>query len=152
MARQLYETENDKARERGIANVVEKRWGLELKKLPISQRLDYACLRRGVVVGLIEIKYRKFTWGDYPDVMLSASKIKFASEMFNAFGIRSSFVVCDQTHVVKQTPIVESNCSFKLAFGGRTLDARDDQDSELIVNIPNGYFKTIGYLTTEDWS
>ena len=148
MAREIFETAHDRNNEQEVASVMEKHWLITLRKLPMSQRLDYAMMKGGAVVALCEVKCRTFKWGEFPDVMLSASKVKFASEMFQAFALKTLFVVSDRENVIKFTPIHEA--AFPVTFGGRTASPRDDQDSELIVNIPNDCFETITTdLTTE---
>lgn len=41
----------------------------------------------------VECKHRNITWGDYPDVMLSLSKVQQAQSLLDASGLRSLFVV-----------------------------------------------------------
>jgi len=148
MTRALFETVHDRKNEQEVADVMAKHWQVTMKKLPMSQRLDYAMMQGGTVVALCEIKCRKFKWGEFPDVMLSASKVKFANEMFKAFAVKTLFIVSDRENVIKFTPIHEA--TFSITFGGRTASPRDNQDSELIVNIPNDCFETItNDLTTE---
>jgi len=133
MARRLYETVDDLMSEKKVADKLAVKWGVDMKKLPNHQRMDYAMQRRDKVVGLCEIKCRTFQWGDYPTVILSASKVKYAAEIYSQFHIKTMFAVCDREGVIKYTPIHE--LKYSLEYGGRTSTPRDDQDSELVVAI-----------------
>ena len=142
MNRPRYETEKDLEREQGIAYALCKTWGVELHKLPVHQHLDYAATRDGdTVKGLIEIKWRSFVWGDYPDVMLSASKVLKAREFWEAFVVPTAFVVSDRTGDIRYCDLY--NDKRTLYIGGRTLKTRDSDDIEAIVRIPNADFKPL---------
>ncbi len=134
MARQMFETKDDLTNEWKIAEIVGKKWCVEMQKLPRHQRIDYAMSRNGRVAALCEIKCRTFAWGDYPDVILSLSKIKHAMEMYKAFKLKTFFVVSDKNNNIKYTPIHEID-NYPITYGGRTFSPRDNEDSELIVNI-----------------
>jgi len=133
MSRKVFETQDDLDNERQIADLVAKKWSVDMKKLPMSQRLDFAMLRKGKVAALCEIKQRSFTWNDYPDVILSASKVKYAKEMYETFAVKSFFVVSDRQNDIRYASIHDVN--YELQFGGRTSTPRDNQDSELIIGI-----------------
>ena len=133
MARRLYETQEDRNSEQSIAEELSRKWMVKLEKLPIEQRLDYAMIRKGRVEGLCEIKQRKFAWGEFPTVMISASKVKYASEIYKAFDTKTMFVVSDRNGEIRFTPI--HDLQYSLEYGGRTLTPRDNQDSELIIQI-----------------
>ena len=133
MSRKVFETQDDRKNESDIADLVADKWRVEMQKLPMSQRLDFAMLRKGKVAALCEIKKRSFTWNDYPDVILSASKVKYAKEMYEIYGVKSFFVVSDRQNDIRYASIHDVN--YELQFGGRTKTPRDNQDSELIVGI-----------------
>ena len=95
----------------------------------------------GSVGALCEIKVRNFVWGDYPDVMLSASKVKYAKEVWSAFSLKTIFVVMDNTGEIRYLPM--ETMDYPLAYGGRTASPRDDQDSELVLHVPNEDFVTL---------
>ena len=54
--RPMYESDRDRINEDRIARRIEKAWRLELKKLPVSYKLDFAAVRDNVIVGWIEVK------------------------------------------------------------------------------------------------
>tara|TARA_R100000152_G_C6774783_1_gene202770 strand:- start:1893 stop:2354 length:462 start_codon:yes stop_codon:yes gene_type:complete len=150
MARKIFETETDRRNENQIANILANHFNVRMEKLPMSQRLDYAMQAKTGskrILALCEIKCRSFKWGDFPDVMLSASKIKYAHEMFRVFNLKTLFVVCDRSNEIRMIAI--HNTGYDLTFGGRTTNARDNQDSELIVNIPNEDFEVLRIQTKE---
>tara|TARA_R100000742_G_C4278876_1_gene102336 strand:- start:1936 stop:2361 length:426 start_codon:yes stop_codon:yes gene_type:complete len=133
MARKLYETEEHLKAEKYVAEYISRKWSVEMVKLPISQKIDYAMMRRDKVTALLEIKCRKFVWGEWPDIMLSLSKIKYAQEIYNLFEIKTFFAVCDVRKTIKYTPLYD--LKYNVGFGGRKSDPRDNQDSELIMDI-----------------
>lgn len=137
--RSKFETSKDRWLEEIVAFALSDCWQVEMKKLPVHQRMDFAMVRPdGSVGALCEIKVRKFKWGDFPDVILSASKVKYAKEMSVAFGLKTIFVVMDKTGEVRYIPM--ETMDYPLAYGGRTSSPRDDQDSELILHVPNEDF------------
>jgi len=137
--RSKFETSKDRWLEEIVALALSDAWTVEMKKLPMHQRMDFAMVRPDNSIGaLCEIKVRNFTWGDYPDVMLSASKVKYAKEMMAAFSLKTIFVVMDKTGDIRYLPM--DNMEYPLAYGGRTATPRDDQDSELVLHVPNDDF------------
>tara|TARA_R100000808_G_C2151343_1_gene160334 strand:- start:513 stop:983 length:471 start_codon:yes stop_codon:yes gene_type:complete len=140
--RSKFETSSDRWLEEIVAFALSDRWSVEMKKLPIHQRMDFAMVKPdGSIGALCEIKVRKFKWGDFPDVILSASKVKYAKEMWSAFALRTILVVMDKTGEIRYLPM--ETMEYPLAYGGRTKSPRDEQDSELIVHVPNSDFVTL---------
>lgn len=137
--RSKFETSTDRWLEEVVAFALSDCWQVEMKKLPVHQRMDFAMVKKdGSIGALCEIKVRKFTWGDFPDVILSASKVKYAKEMAESFAIKTIFVVMDKTGDIRYVPMETMN--YPLSYGGRTKSPRDGQDSELIVHVPNEDF------------
>ena len=140
--RSKFETTKDSWLEEMVSIALSDRWSVEMKKLPISQRMDYAMVKPdGSIGALCEIKVRKFKWGDFPDLILSASKVKYAKEIWESFATRTILVVMDKTGELRYLPM--ETMDYPLAYGGRTKSPRDNQDSELIVHIPNEDFVTL---------
>ena len=155
MTRPQDETSTDRVNETRIADTLEQVWQVRLHKLPHHQHIDCAVVGRdGHVKGLVEIKARTFAWGDYPDVMLSASKVAKAKELFECFNLNTAFVVADRTFDIRFVLIGTGD--FVCNFGGRTRNPRDRDDSELIVNIPLDQFTPVTsfgrFAGLERWS
>ena len=143
MSRPVYESSTDRENEAHIASRLIESWGGHLQKLPHHQHIDYAHTSDdGRVLGLVEVKARRFVWGQYPDVMLSASKIRVAWEWFQSLGLATAFVVADRTFDIRFVMIAQDQ--FPVSFGGRTAATRDSQDVELIASIPIELFTPIG--------
>jgi len=125
-----------------VAAVVLKKWRVGMRKLPDHQRIDYAMVRdSGEVAALCEIKCRKFIWGDFPDVVLSASKVLYSRQIWREFELQTMFVVRDRSGDIRYAPIHVNHSPIK--YGGRTVSPRDSQDSEMVVHIPNSVFKPL---------
>lgn len=142
MGRPRYETKKDLERERYIADTLRAAWSVEMCKLPDHQHIDFALVdASGKITCLVEVKWRSFEWGQYPDVMLSASKVLKAREFFEVFAVPALFVVCDRNNDIRYCRI-ESRTD-TLWWGGRTAKPRDSQDAEAIIRIPVGEFKRL---------
>ena len=91
----------------------------------------------------VECKHRNITWGDYPDVMLSLSKVQQAQSLLDASGLRSLFVV-RATDRIFYTCL--NDCAGQtnwVTFGGRTYNTRDAADVEPVMHIPINQFDEV---------
>lgn len=93
MARPLYESEDDLARERAVVEALCSSLGCTYCKLPISYGLDYALHRDGKIISMIEIKCRDNTSSRYETIMVSVLKRMKALELRRAAGVTTNFVV-----------------------------------------------------------
>ena len=93
MSRPMYENSGDRNNEHEIMSSVAGQWGVQFYKLPIAYRMDYILMSAEKAKAFVECKHRNITWGDYPDVMLSLSKVQQAQSLLDASGLRSLFVV-----------------------------------------------------------
>ena len=136
--RPRYETSKDLSAETAAMDLFASKFGYWYKKLPISYRLDYAIMKENekAVVGVIEVKCRKFSWSRFPDLILSLSKI-MKMKQFEDVGIPAGLLLKndDGLWLWKYARGYDD-----VTWGGRTISPRDDQDSEPIVHIHRSAF------------
>jgi hypothetical protein len=134
--------ENDESREdeeTAIKQVVDK-WDCEAHKLPISYRVDYALVRKGIVMAFAEVKARKKVTSTYfESYMLSLAKYNALCAISREVGTKSLLIVKWQDRVTFATIPCEG---VKVKMGGRT-DRGDAADIEPVVYIPITEFTPI---------
>ena len=144
MSRPMYESAMDLAREHDIMQKVSASWGVQYYKLPISYRLDFILMSAEKPKAFVECKHRNFAWGDYPDVMISMSKVMVAEQMLQITGLRTMFIVRAKDQILyTQLNVCASHVDW-LRFGGRTANTRDDGDVEPVYHIPANHFSMLG--------
>ena len=143
MSRPMYEQAVDLAREHEMMRTVTDKWGVQYYKLPMSYRLDFILMSAEKPKAFAECKHRNFTWGDYPDVMISLSKVQQADSLFRVTGLNTIFIVRANNRIFHTNL---NNCIAEpswLRFGGRTVNTRDDGDVEPVYHIPVEHFSEI---------
>ena len=136
MSRPMYEQAMDLAREHEMMTHVSAKWGVQYYKLPISYRMDFILMSAEYPKAFAECKHRNFKWGQYPDVMISLSKVQAADSLHRATGLKTMLIVraIDTIYHVCLNECMENHNW--LRFGGRTVNTRDDGDVEPVYHIP----------------
>lgn len=137
--RPIYENSETKAIERKIADVVCKAFGVEMVKLPMSYQIDFVVLRDGVIKSVLEVKQRDINLTTYPTIILSMHKYMFGKKLNEEMGVPFIFVIGLKNGIFW---VDLSDKKYPVALGGRT-DRGDDQDVELVIQIPTSDFKEI---------
>jgi hypothetical protein len=146
MTRPRYETASDLARELTVAEGLSQAWDADLCKVPTSYGLDYIVFGAGKFIGWVEVKTRPtMVWGDYPDVMVSLSKIRSAFVWSLMFGKPVYFCVRDANGELRAASISTVDPEW-VKYGGRTRNTRDPADIEPVAHIPLDQFKPIEEL------
>lgn len=112
--------------------------GIELRKLPISYRLDFAMFRDGKLRGFAEVKTRNNRHDSYPTLIISLGKVMAARQLAEVSETRSVLLVqyLDGLYWCNfATP-------FEVAMGGR-WDRGDDDDVEPVAHYPIEAFKIV---------
>ena len=139
MTRPIYETEQDRWAEDGVAAAVGLAWKCVPVPTPPLSGIDLALMRDGNIKAFAEVKVRTTVASRYSDYMIGAKKwysnMKFADEC----GVPMLLVVAFTDGIkwvpAKGTPVREG-------IGGRT-DRNDPQDIKLCVFIDIGRFKKL---------
>lgn len=127
---QLWETKDDLAREKDVVDVYAKIKKCEYEKLPIQYKADYAFLRDGDIVALVEIRCRNVSHDQYDTIMLSLLKWNDINELAQRMGVPAMFVV-RYTDGIYTIPLRETPDAFLM--GGRAV-MRDARDREPVVH------------------
>jgi hypothetical protein len=112
--------------------------GIELRKLPISYRLDFAMFRDGKLRGFAEVKTRNNRHDSYPTLIISLGKVMAARQLAEVSETRSVLLVqyLDGLYWCNfATP-------FEVTMGGR-WDRGDDDDVEPVAHFPIEAFKMV---------
>jgi len=141
MSRPLYESENDRRRERAAMERLLDGSDNTARKLPIRYEVDFAIIKNGEIVSWAEVKCRNNASSLYPTLMISAAKIWKGSTLSIQTG-KPFFIVAEWTDGIGYLKVTNVGL-FELGFGGRT-DRNDDQDVEPVYFIPIEMFKMKG--------
>ena len=135
--RPLYETPENLKREAEVAEQIKAAWKCDVKKLPISYRIDYVILQDSKPVAVMEIKCRSAM---YEEMYLSLHKCMAGREMSKSVGLPFILVYEFKDkgiywHKIGDEPL-------ELAVGGRT-DRGDWQDIEPMAVFRLSTFKVL---------
>jgi hypothetical protein len=144
MARPMYETEEDLAREREIIKRLCNAWRCEAAKLPIKYALDYALIRDEQIIAWCEVRDRSGGRGwsfdeldEMGGYMLSLAKWDMARTLSYLSHLPFTLVVkC--TDATRAATFSHGNfLPYRPSMAGRTFESRGDwQDVEPCVFIP----------------
>ena len=135
--RPRYERPRDLTNEQRVAARMKER-GIELHKLPMSYRLDFAMFRDGKLRGFAETKARNNRFRSYPTLMISLGKVMAARQLAEISDTRSVLLVKFLDEIVW----CDFASSFEVAMGGR-WDRGDDDDVEPVAHYPIEAFKIV---------
>ena len=142
--RQRYETKKDLDNEQRIAMRLGAKWDCRLVKTPSSYCVDRGALRYGTIVSWIEIKKRNMAWGDYDTIMLSLGKALNAIQLSEITGAPFIFAVEDSSNEIRFAKIEKKDIAkWGVRHGGRTVNTRDVDDIEPIIEVPLARFRPI---------
>ena len=138
--RPLYETQQDRENEAGIARIIEGEFSCSLTKMPIKLSLDYMATRNGSAVAFIEARQRKTPMQQYPTYMISLYKVMMASALTQTTGLPCFLAVqwSDKAGICRLP-----SESMDIRIGGSTRRG-DAQDIEPMAYFDVASFKTIG--------
>jgi len=88
----LYVTPEDEAREREIADALEKAYRCELVKLGKKGKVDYLAVRGGRVVAVFEIKARQDKSVTFDTLWIETAKVAFLDAAAHFFDVPGFFV------------------------------------------------------------
>lgn len=135
----MYESKEDLANEKEVANFLSSKTGFVFHKLKIAYHVDWLVMDKGKPKYVAEIKRRFNPSTEYPTLMLSLQKWMKGKEMAAEMNIE--FVL-----IIKWNDGLFSYKAEKdgvtYGFGGR-YDRDDPQDQEPMVFIPVSKFKRI---------
>ena len=141
--RPLYETEQDRSNEAKVAGEISKIWGCHVRKLDQTNNADYAVEKNGFVVGLLEIKCRKYSFDQLQKLgglFISMKKIdrimKVCAREDLWFTLAISLPDGIYAMSAKEWPY------FEVVRAGRR-DRNDPADIEQCYLIPMDYFEAI---------
>jgi hypothetical protein len=152
MSRPKYETKADLLNEsRGISLVARWAGGMP-RKLPDFHAADAAIVVGNEIVGFVEYKRRRMRWGDYPTIMLSASKFLNIEALARLGTDRKPmfvyFAVEDNAGDVWVVNLAADGLKLRCEWGGRTVKTRDDLDVEPVVHLYIDQFRRVGNVET----
>ena len=140
MSRPVYENAEDRSAETmAIKRFIDSLDGdVDFIKLPMQYKMDFAITRDGVIIGLVEVKCRKYSKHAFSTYMISMSKL-VAAAGYSSIGIGCILLVqwTDSMGWVKM-----DGDNWKVRIGGRK-DRNDWQDVEPVTHIPIAEFKEV---------
>ena len=139
MNRPLYETDEDKAREKAVARRVARHFGVEVKPTMKLAVADHWLFKAGRVFSLLEVKCRpKYSWDNLESMqtyILSERKWRDLVEACDGLQLALALAVCDGWDEVRVATWRSPWPSFDVKVGGRR-DRDDALDVESVVHIP----------------
>jgi hypothetical protein len=125
--RPVYETAQDRSKEREIIDMVATKTGMRAVKLPQFQDIDFALMRGEVVWGVVEVKGRR---KHYPQMFLSLHKVQ-ALRQYACAGLQARVIYATPQGIFAKK-IGKGEIDGWIGLGGRT-DRGDNKDQEVMV-------------------
>jgi hypothetical protein len=144
--RPYYENQRDLSNEHLVATILKEK-GIDLVKMPVSYRLDFAILRKGKVRGFAEVKTRNNRHNKYPTLMISLGKVMAARQLSEVTGTPSFLLV----KFLDGLYWCNFASPFNLEIGGRT-DRQDAADIEPVAHFAISAFRRFGKSPAESHS
>ena len=136
--RPYYENQRDLTNENSVATALKEK-GLDVVKMPVSYRLDFAMLRNGEIYGFAEVKTRNNRHDKYPTLMISLGKVMAARQLSKVTGTPSILLV----KFLDGLYWCDFASPFDLKIGGRK-DRQDAADIEPVAHFPMKAFQVFG--------
>ena len=142
MPRTQYQAELDLVRERQIAERFCERFGYEMRKSVFEPRYDFGIYKEGVLAGIIEVKRRWITLHNERFApFVAAQKFDGCREIAGKLSVPFALVYgFNDVHAYYR---YHPDHKLFRARGGRTSDTRDSHDVEMMVHIPQRYWKEL---------
>ena len=137
MSRPLFETDADRKREAQTLERIMMHTSAHAIKLAIRDHLDYAMLKNGQVIALIEIKNRRITHDTYATVMIEYKKAEHARQIAFETGVPCFLFV----QWMDALGFINFASDFELGVNGRK--DRHSEDYGLVAYYPTERFKII---------
>lgn len=139
MNRPMYESKDDLRREEAVISEFCQIYNLDKKKLPYTQKIDFALYKRDRIYAFVEVKCRVFNKDKYNTMFINLDKVQAARSLTEVTGIRTLLLVC-WADVMGHIDFTED---FEVQLGGRT-DRNDVLDFGIVAHFPIDKFKVIG--------
>ena len=139
MKRPMYENAADLRREEAVISEFCQIYNLDKKKLPYTQKIDFALYKRDRIYAFVEVKCRVFNKDKYNTMFINLDKVQAARSLTEITGIRTLLLVC-WADVMGHIDFTED---FEVQLGGRT-DRNDVLDFGIVAHFPIDKFKVIG--------
>ena len=135
----MYESKDDLRREEAVISEFCQIYNLDKKKLPYTQKIDFALYKRDRIYAFVEVKCRVFNKDKYNTMFINLDKVQAARNLTEITGIRTLLLVC-WADVMGHIDFTED---FEVQLGGRT-DRNDVLDFGIVAHFPIDKFKVIG--------
>jgi hypothetical protein len=139
LKRPIYETPDDRERERGVQLVLQRMWGGVWTEMPEHHAYDFVVQMHGRT-GLVEIKCRDNPRGQYDTLMIGAEKIAQLLRHAERQGATPVLVIRYTDAIVHTRPCWDDVHGARP--GGRR-DRGDPRDLELCAHIPSRRFRAL---------
>ncbi|QDP55600.1 MAG: hypothetical protein Tp152DCM223801_16 [Prokaryotic dsDNA virus sp.] len=139
--RETYENKNSLEKENAFSQKIEGFWGCKLQKMHKHHIIDYMVVNNKAAVAWLEVKCLNRTYKQYPHFILSYSKYMKGVEYYRTSRLPFLFAVrlYDGDYYYRY----DKTDNYKIIWGGRTKNTRDEFDVEPIIQIPITEFKEI---------
>lgn len=130
MARPMYETAADRAKEQALADAFAAH-GYDFYKLPVQYRLDFVVFKDNKAKAFIEVKHRNVRLLQYNTAMVSLSKVLQARLLTQHTGLPAYLLNVYIDNIAR----FDFAGDYKLEKGGRG-DRGDAQDADICAYFP----------------
>ena len=144
--RQRYETDEDLAREKLVAEAIVAVKGGTCHKVPnqYAEYCDYAFAKNNRIACYAEIKVRSMKWDPMNHVVLSCRKWHNGISLVHSLQLPWMLVIAvrEGIYAIMHKPEYKPPV-YRQEFGGRVVTQRDNGDIEPVVCIPTGDFTRV---------
>jgi hypothetical protein len=134
--RPLYETAQDRLRQRAVMDAFQRRYQCQLVEMPAKCNWDYEIWRNEMIVALAEVKCRRNAMCKYPTYLLSKMKADAIVQACASLSL-SPLLIVQWSDTAGWVWLNDG--PFEEGHGGR-VDRNDPRDMEQVIYIPISKF------------
>jgi hypothetical protein len=144
ITRPVFETPEDRAREKTVADLVAAKWKCDLFKTPDRYAIDYLLTRNRTATAVCEIKSRFLPWAEvcgYGGYLLNVSKWLSAHALCSSMSLPFLLVVrADDGIWFREFAPMPLAPGYHVVVYGCRKDRPDQQDGGPSFRVPSGEF------------
>jgi hypothetical protein len=130
----LFANDCDKSSEREVVELLEAKWGCEIKQFGKLCPIDFYALRDGRLVGVMELKSRTHAANKFPTVFLNVRKWISLVMAQQGLGVPALFVVKFSDQIMYQH--ISAIDASAVRMGGTKEKVKSHTDVEPVIHVP----------------
>lgn len=141
----MYETEQDRDRERAAADICAAAWDLKWRQMEPAHPYDLLFYEDGTkhIRHYAEYKYRNCNFDSFSTLIIDLAKIARGRYFANLTAGATYRIIIEWQDHMAYIDITDDLLPLDVRLGGRTRQERDEHDTDVVAHLPVRKFVTI---------